>query len=497
MKTINLADLALAAGGTAHGDAQTMVGPDVVIDARQATPGCLFVAIPGDRVDGHDFAEQARERGASAVLGTRVTDADLAHVVVDESVAGLSRLAHHVVDEAVRDHSLTVIAITGSSGKTSTKDVLAQVLEHAGPTVSPIGSFNNEIGVPLTACKVDAETRFLVSEMGARGIGHLRWLTGIVAPSVSVVLNVGTAHLGEFGSAENIAIAKGELVEAVDADGWAVLNADDARVAAMASRTPARRAWFTRGNDMIEGDLVVRAASVRADDLDQHAFTLVVERPGRPRDEFGVRLQLMGDHQVSNALAAAAAAIAAGVEPEAVAASLNAVTHRSKWRMELQVRDDGAAILNDSYNANPDSMTAALQSLAHLAAARRGADPGARAIAVLGEMLELGEQSETEHEEIGRRAARLGIDELIAVDEPAGTAAATALARGAAAEGISARVCAKADVAATLVVRPRDVVLVKASRGVALDEVAADLLAAQQTAAGRGAGSDDGGEQTC
>ena len=476
MRITTTADLADLAGGMLHGLATRAVGPDVVVDARLATPGSVFVAIPGEHADGHDFTAQAAANGAAAVIGTRVTDADIAHVVVDDSVAGLSRLASGVVRRAVAD-GLTVLAITGSSGKTSTKDVLAQVLEHAGATVSPVGSFNNEIGVPLTACGVDERTRFLVSEMGARGIGHLRWLTGLIPPAISLVLNVGSAHVGEFGSVENIALAKGELVEALNADGWAVLNADDHRVAAMAGRTQGRVAWFTRRDDPTAGELVVRARDVRPDDLQRHSFTLVVERPGLPVAEHPVTLRLIGSHQVSNAIAAAAAAVAAGMEPERVAAALSAAGPRSKWRMQLDERADGAAVLNDAYNANPESMSAALTTLAELGRSRRAADPAARTIAVLGDMLELGDDAASAHERMGRLAADLGVDEVVAVGEHAAEIVA-----GATSGGVPARAMARSEVAGRIALGPMDVVLVKASRGVALERVAEQLLAG-----GRGA----------
>lgn len=471
MRITTAADLAELAGGVLHGDTSASVGPDVVVDARRATPGSVFVAIPGEHVDGHDFTGQAAANGAAAVIATRVTDADIAHVVVDDSVGGLSRLASSVVRRAIAD-GLTVLAITGSSGKTSTKDVLAQVLEHAGPTVSPVGSFNNEIGVPLTACGVDERTRYLVSEMGARGIGHLRWLTGLIPPAISLVLNVGSAHLGEFGSVENIAIAKGELVEALSPDGWAVLNADDHRVAAMASRTRGRVAWFTRQDAALEGGLVVRARDVRPDDLQRFSFTLVVERPGVPVAAHPVTLRLIGSHHVSNAVAAAAAAVAAGMEPERVAAALSAAGPRSKWRMQLDERADGAAVLNDAYNANPESMAAALATLADLGRGRRSVDPSARTIAVLGDMLELGADSASAHRRMGRLAADLGINEVVAVGEYAGDIVA-----GATAGGTPARALERSEVAGRIALGAMDVVLVKASRGVALEQVADELLA--------------------
>ncbi len=479
MKKLTTAEAAHHAKARLVGPADVVIDK-VVIDARQATPGALFVAIAGERVDGHDFAEQARVNGAVAVLGTRETDADLAHLVVDDAVAGLSALARGVVAEAIAD-GLTTIAITGSSGKTSTKDLLAQVLEAAGPTVSPVGSFNNEIGVPLTACGVEDDTRFLVSEMGARGLGHIAWLCSIVPPRVGMVLNVGHAHLGEFGSAEGIAQAKGEIVEGLPAEGWAVLNADDHRVAAMATRTAGRIAWFTRSDeplpheplpDGVRCDLVVRAVDVHADALQRSRFTLEVVRNGAT-ERHEVSLRVLGDHQVSNAIAAAAAAIAAGVEPQIVTRALSAATTRSHWRMELTERADGAAVLNDAYNANPDSMAAALHTLGGIATARRATDPCARAIAVLGDMLELGDDAPALHAEVGRLAAEVGVDEVVAVGEYAEQIAGAA--RDA---GIEARALPRQEVSGSLALGPADVVLVKASRGLALETVADELVAA-------------------
>ena len=197
MRVLDVATLAQWVEAAPVNDS-AQVGPDVVIDTRKVTPGALFIALPGTRVDGHDFTQAAQDTGAAAVLVTRRTDAQLPHLVVDDGQAGLSRLARHVV-ATERERGMRTIALTGSSGKTSTKDMLAQILETFGPTVAPVGSFNNEIGVPLTACRSNENTSFLVSEMGTRGLGHISWLTSIVTPDVAMVLNVGNAHLGEFG----------------------------------------------------------------------------------------------------------------------------------------------------------------------------------------------------------------------------------------------------------------------------------------------------------
>jgi len=454
--------LALRCGGRVVGDAVCTVGPDVVIDSRAATPGCLFVALGGERVDGHAFVGAALGAGAVAALVAQEVDAPIGQVVVGDPLAGLSQIATAVVAGA-RATGMRTVGVTGSSGKTSTKDLLAAVLSAAGPTVAPTGSFNNEVGVPLTAARVDADTKFLVSEMGARGIGHIRSLTRIVPPDVGVVLNVGVAHLGEFGSVEAIAQAKGELVEAVGMDGWAVLNADDERVAAMRARTVGHVAAFGVGAEPAFGEIRVWADGVQADEWQRHAFTL---RAGARAA--AVELQVSGSHQVANATAAAAAGLALGLSLETVAAALGQARAASRWRMEITENPGGVIVVNDAYNANPESMTAGLES----AAAMRRA--GGRVIAVLGDMLELGPASAVFHAQAGEDAARLGVDALIAVGAFAGD-----LARGAARAGLEAVVADDATQATELVrnlATPGDVVLVKASRALALESVARALI---------------------
>lgn len=447
------------------------VGPDVVRDSREVTPGALFVAIPGERVDGHDFVAVAAAARAGAALVDHEVSVDLPQVVVADTVGGLSALARSVVADA-KTRGLVVVGVTGSSGKTSTKDLIAQVLETAGPTVAPVGSFNNEIGAPLTACRVDAATRFLVAEMGARGLGHVAWLCGITPPDIGVVINVGTAHLGEFGSRDGIARAKGELVEAVPAQGWAVLNADDPRVAGMAPRTRGRIALFSTAGDPAglpdapAAALRVWAAASRADDLQRHSFTL--HAAGAVTAAEPVRLRLLGEHAVANALAAAAVGLCAGLAPSRIAAALSGATTRSKWRMQLDQRADGLAVLNDAYNANPDSMAKALETVAQL---RR---PGGRVVAVLGDMLELGEGAAEAHRAAGRLAADLGVDELLAVG-----AHGVDLVAGFAPCGRPARYWPTKDDAVQQLVPvagPSDVVLVKASRGIGLETLAEALL---------------------
>jgi UDP-N-acetylmuramoyl-tripeptide--D-alanyl-D-alanine ligase len=444
------------------------VSGSVTVDSRAVGPGDLFVALPGEHVDGADFVPAAAAAGAVAALTTRA-DPALACIVVPDPVPALGRLAAAVHERLVAG-GLVTVGITGSSGKTSTKDLLGQVLATAGPTVSPPGSFNNDIGLPLTVLTADEQTRHLVLEMGARGPGHIARLCGIARPQIGVVLNVGSAHLGEFGSAEVIATSKGELVEALPAGGTAVLNSDDARVAGMAPRTRAR--VVTTGVTSATAD--VRATQVELDDAARARFTLVAGGEQHP-----VILQVLGLHQVANALAAAAAALAAGLTPAAVAAALSAAVPRSRWRMEVTRRDDGITVVNDAYNANPESMRAALAALAQLAGTRR--------IAVLGAMGELGPGADAEHARLGRDAVRAGVDLLVSVGPDAIAVHTGALAERAAGGADDAgqvvhvpdRVAAGALLAEVL--RPGDVVLVKASRSYGLELLAAELLTGDTT----------------
>jgi len=460
---LTLAEIAAITGGeiAAADPAATkpiVVDGPVVIDGREAAAGSLFVAFAGEHTDGHLHAGQAAENGAVAVLGSRPTA--LPTVVVEDVQTALQRLAKAVVTRVRQAGGLTVTGITGSQGKTSVKDLLAAVLAQAAPTVATKGSYNNEIGMPLTALRVDAETRFLVLEMGARGKGHIAELASLVAPDIGIVLNVGFAHIGEFGSREAIAEAKGELIEATT--GVAVLNADDERVGAMASRTSARVITFGQAQPAD-----VRVQDLTLDRLGRPSFTLAT-----PQGPVPVKLQLVGAHQAMNAAAAAAAAIASGLTARQVGAALDAVTTLSKRRMELHELPDGRIVLNDAYNANPDSMRAAIDALATI-----GADSGvSRTIAVLGEMKELGPGGEQEHVAIGQYAAGRGIDQVVVVGQDA-RAMLDGLSAGRAAESA---VFVADNAEATAWVRdhvgPGDAVLFKASNGARLYEVAEALL---------------------
>src|SRR5579863_1414681 len=367
------------------------VATSVVIDSRQAGAGALFAALPGERVDGHDFAVAAVERGAVAVLASRPVGVPA--LITPDVPAALAALSRAVTAALP---GLTIVGITGSVGKTTTKDLTAQLVERLGPTVAPHGSYNNEIGHPLTVLRVTEATRYLILELSARGGGHIAQLCEIAPPRFGVVLCVGHAHTGEFGGLEAIARAKGELPAALPPGGVALLNADDPRVLAMADRTAARVVTFGRGSEA-----AVRAVDVRVDGSGRARFTLAT-----PGGSATVRLRLVGAHNVTNALAAAALAGELGLPAAAAAEGLSAAVPRSRWRMEVTERPDGVTVINDAYNANPESMAAAIETLAVVARGRR-------AFAVLGPMNELGAESRLRHEEAGGLAAQAGVAGLI------------------------------------------------------------------------------------
>ncbi|CAM5633196.1 UDP-N-acetylmuramoyl-tripeptide--D-alanyl-D-alanine ligase [Streptomyces canus] len=466
MIALSLAETASVVGGQTHDipDPSVLVHGPVVIDSRQVKDGSLFAAFVGERVDGHDYAEQAVRAGAVAVLAQRPVGVPA--IVVEDVQTALGALARHVV----RRLGATLVALTGSAGKTSTKDLIAQVLQRKAPTVFTPGSLNNEIGLPLTALTATEETRFLVLEMGARGIGHISYLTNLTPPQIGLVLNVGSAHIGEFGGREQIAQAKGELVEALPTEGAAILNADDPLVRAMASRTKAKVILFGES-----GEADVRAENVRLTDSGQPAFMLHT-----PSGASEVTMRLYGEHHVSNALAAAAVAHELGMSASEIATALSEAGSLSRWRMEVTERPDGVTIVNDAYNANPESMRAALRALAAMG-------KGRRTWAVLGKMAELGDEALAEHDAVGRLAVRLNVGKLVAV----GGREASWLQLGAYNEGSwgeeSVHV-SDAQAAIDLLrseLRPGDVVLVKASRSVGLESVAQALLDAEGEVAAR------------
>ncbi|MEU1088470.1 UDP-N-acetylmuramoyl-tripeptide--D-alanyl-D-alanine ligase [Streptomyces sp. NPDC005576] len=457
MIALSLAEIAEIVGGQPHDipDTSVVVDGPVVIDSRKVERGSLFAAFVGEQVDGHDYATGAVAAGAVAVLATRPVGVPA--IVVSDVVAALGALARHVVERL----GVPVVALTGSAGKTSTKDLIAQLMERMGPTIYPAGNLNNEIGLPLTVLRATEETQHLVLEMGARYIGDIRYLTGLVPPRIGLVLNVGTAHIGEFGGREQIAQAKGEMVESLPEDGVAVLNADDPLVRAMSSRTKARLLLF---GEAPEAD--VRGENVRLTADGRPAFSLHT-----PTGCSEVTMRLYGEHHVSNALAAAAVAHELGMPVHEIAEVLSEAGTLSRWRMEVTERPDGVTFVNDAYNANPESMRAALRALAAMGRGRR-------TWAVLGEMAELGDESLSEHDAVGRLAVRLNVSKLVAV----GGREASWLQLGAYNEGSwgeeSVHV-SDAQAAVDLLrseLRPGDVVLVKASRSVGLEKVVQALL---------------------
>ena len=412
-------------------------------DSRSMAAGSLFIAKPGETTDGHRFIDAALASGATLVLADRETQdptgAPHPSVIVTDVITAMGQLAAAILDR-VRAHSATtVIGITGSAGKTTTKDLLKSILEPEGPTVAPQGSYNGEVGVPLTIFTAELDTRFVVVEMGADAPGNIRDLAQMVRPDIGAVLMVGSAHAGKFGGADKIAAVKAELVEAIGAAGAIVLNRDDAQVAAMAPLASAPITWFsedtgqesaqdtsrTAGQDAVEPDQV-RAMDLSLDAAGHPNFTLRFTETG---EDFPVVSGLTGAHHVSNILAAAGCALRAGVAPAAIAQRLDGLGAASRWRMERTERADGVTLINDAYNANPESMREALRTLAMLTRPGQGRAPR-RSVAVLGAMLELGDVSIPKHTQLGETVVRLNIDKTLVVGD-----LAYPLYRGAIAEG--------------------------------------------------------------
>jgi len=458
MIALTLAEVASAAGGTLRtegtdANAETVVSGAVTTDSREIGPGDVFVAKRGDFDDGHRFAPAAVEQGAALLIVEHALDLAVPQIVVDDSVEALGALATEVV-RRVRDLGrLRIVGVTGSNGKTTTKNLLRAVLERVGPTVAARASYNNEVGAPVTMLELTEQTEFLVAEMGASGVGEIARLVKMARPDVGIVLKVGLAHAGEFGGIEQTVRAKSEMVTDLLGTDVAVLNADDPRVVPMAGLTAARVVWFGLGDD----------ADVRATDLHVHArgtdFTVTVPGGESARVHFGV----LGEHHVMNALAAVAASLQLGVGLADIVTALESVTLAERWRMQLMGGRDDVTVINDAYNASPDSMAAALKTLAQVKA------PGTRTIAVLGEMSELGEFSGEEHDRIGLLAVRLGISQLVVVGQGARRLHISAINEGSW-DGESAYV-ETADEAFELVtasVQPGDTVLVKSSNSAGL-----------------------------
>jgi len=375
------------------GDAKKMVVLHAVVDSRIAYADTFFAALVGENVDGHEFAQSAIDNGAAFVLLSR--DVGVPSILVDDVVSALSKLAQNLRD---RLPELQVVAITGSQGKTTTKDLLHHVLSAVGECVANQASLNNELGVPLTLLRCSTTTKYCVVEMGARHRGDIAHLMKIASPNVGVALVVGKAHIGEFGSQEDIAEAKAEIISGLSDDGIAVLGSYDTFTPRMADGRLMKVISFGE-----KSDCLVRAADIELREGRAH-FDLVT-----PAGRQAVGLQLLGAHQVANALGAAAAATALGVPLETISAALSTAEISSKWRMAL-IDENELLLINDSYNANPESMVAAIRTLVLLAQERGGA-----AWAILGKMHELGASSVDEHQSIGRLASVIGVDHLVSV----------------------------------------------------------------------------------
>lgn len=382
-------------------------------DSRNIREGDIFFAKPGESTDGHLFAPKAVDQGASLAVVERVLDLSIPQIVVTDVVASLGKLATEVVERVRKLGRMRVVAVTGSNGKTTTKNLLKAIFERHGNVIAPIASFNNEVGAPITFLKVTEETDTLIAEMGASKVGEIRYLTDMARPDIGIVLMVGLAHAGEFGGIDMIEKAKSEMVEALSEHGIAVLNADDPRVARMADKAPGEIIWFGRSD----------VAQVRATDIvvSQHGTTFTLHAPGN--DPLEVNFPVIGEHHVMNALAAAAAAHAAGIPMRAVVDVLTQVTRAERWRMEVLTREP-ITVINDAYNANPNSMAAALRTLAQIA------NPGQRTVAVLGQMSELGDQSVAEHDKLGELAVRLGVSQTVVIGRDARPLYLAAVAQG-------------------------------------------------------------------
>jgi UDP-N-acetylmuramoyl-tripeptide--D-alanyl-D-alanine ligase len=467
MGMITLAEVLAGTGGALYGQSAATAGgvafARVGIDSRQAGPGDLFVAVRGEVHDGHRFVPDAVARGAAGALVARGRAAEFAHtgallIEVDDTLAALGGLAAHWRAK----FSLPIIGITGSIGKSSTKELVAGILGTKLNVLKSPKSYNNEYGLPLSVLMIDGATDVAVLEMGTFGPGELAALAEIARPTISVVTNVGHTHLERMGSQDGIARAKGELVAALPADGVAVLNGDDPRVRAMARLTSARILLYGYGDD----------CDLRAGDLEDHGLdglSFSLHWHGEGQSARLHRAPLLGAHSVYTALAAAGAALAAGMRFDDVTAAL--LRPHAAVRLLVVPGPRGSTIIDDSYNAAPASVLAALDIL--------GRTPAERRLAVLGDMLELGDYEEEAHRIVGRRVAEVA-DALLTIGPRARIIADEAARSGVTAERI-ATFDRKDQVVAALSseLRAGDAVLIKGSRGLALEDVVAALREAR------------------
>lgn len=428
-------------------------------DSREVQPGDVFFARRGEDTDGHHFAENAVAAGAALLIVERDLEIGVPQVIVSDATAALGRLAKVNIERSRSVGDLTVVGITGSNGKTTTKNLVAAMAERIGPTVANIRSYNNEVGAPVTMLRVDAATSTLVAEMGANAQGDIAALVEIASPDIGVVLTVGLAHAGGFGDLETTFRTKREMVRDLPTSAVAVLNRDDPWVAKMAESTPARVVWFGQ-----HADADVRAVDVNGDATGTE-FTILARGESMP-----VHFRVIGEHHVTNALAAAAVGLELGLSLADVVASLEATSLAAPGRMQAINCRSGVTIINDAYNANPDSMAAALKTLARIA------KPTGRTVAVLGAMGELGDLSGEQHDRIGLMIVRLGISELIVVGKEARRLHISSINEGSW-DGESVFFEEKEDALNYLVetIGEDDTVLVKASNAAGLQRLAEQL----------------------
>ena len=477
MIPMTLAEIAAAVDGELIGGARTdlVVEGSVETDSRLVGPGSVFFALPGEVTDGRRFVPAATEAGAALIVTPERVETTAPQIVVADGYAALAALAHEVVarvrassadrvDADGRPAPLRVVGITGSNGKTSTKNMLATILSTQGETIAPKGSFNNHVGAPISMLRITHDTRFLVVEMGASGKGHIAKLVSIAEPDVGVVLKVGLAHAGEFGGIEATQKAKSEMVTDLPETATALLNVDDDRVAAMRDLTRARVVGFGTS-----ADADYRIAGIETDRTGTR-FTLsgpTDDQPGgtdHPAETADVRLAIIGEHHAMNASAALTVANLWGVPLATGAEALASMTRAERWRMEiLPGGPEGVTIINDAYNASPDSTAAALRTLAQIVR------PGERAVAVLGEMSELGEFATEEHDRLGRLVVRLGIGQLVVVGRGAMPIHQAATLEGSwDGESVFTEDVDEAVRTLQAMLRPGDVVLVKSSNSAGL-----------------------------
>jgi len=457
MISLTLAEIAGITGGRLFSpagsvDADLVVNGRVDTDSRELGEGDIFFAKPGEFTDGWNFIGSARDAGVALVVAERESEVEIPHIIVADVVVALADVAREVVARVRQGGDLTVLGITGSNGKTTTKNLVGALCQRLGPTVLAKASFNNEVGAPLTMLRVEQDSRYLVLELGASGVGHIARLTDIVALDIGVVLMVGLAHAGEFGGFERTVIAKTELVQGIVPGGTAVLNADDPNVAAMASVAPGDVVWFGRG----------AAAEVRATNVDTHLSGTTFDLHAADGSISPAVFPVIGEHHVMNALAMAAVAGVLGAPLVDVIDVLATTTRAERWRMEV-LGGAGVVVINDAYNASPDSMAAALRTLARLG------DGSNRRIAVLGEMSELGEFSGEEHDAIALLVVRLNVDVLVVVGTSARRLFISSINEGSwAGESVFVETSDEAYDYLMTILRDNDIVLVKSSNSAGL-----------------------------